>query len=266
MLVSMTGFGSSNFEDAKLSINVELKSFNSRYFELNTKSFDLSGTFEYKIREYLKKKLSRGSVTLMIRVDSKDYFKFNQYTTESVLKAYKAIENKYDLNLNYSQLLRNNDILSYVPLSTSGQKKIFKAVKEAANELIEMRKKEGMQIEKEFHKYLDVARKDLVKIEHIQHKVHAMKVNSKSNIDNIEEIEKIDISEEIDRVNSHLKQISQSIKSPSLSGKKINFILQEINRESNTILSKFLDTRVSKHAISLKMQAEKLREQVGNIL
>ena len=79
-------------------------------------------------------------------------------------------------------------------------------------------------------------------------------------------IEKIDISEEIERVNSHLKQILQTIKSPNLSGKKINFILQEINRESNTILSKFLDKRVSKHAISLKMQAEKLREQVGNIL
>ena len=165
MLISMTGFGSSNFEDAKLSINVELKSFNSRYFELNTKSFDLSGPFEYKIRDFLKKKLSRGSVTLMIRVDSKDYFKFNQHKTESVLKAYKAIEAKYSLDLNYSQLLRNNDILSYVPLSTSGQRKIFKAVKEAANELIEMRKKEGMEIEKEFHKYLEVARKDLIKIE-----------------------------------------------------------------------------------------------------
>ena len=123
-----------------------------------------------------------------------------------------------------------------------------------------------MEIEKEFHKYLEVARKDLIKIENIQHKVHMSKVNAKSNIDNIEEIEKIDISEEIDRVNSHLKQILQTIKSPNLSGKKINFILQEINRESNTILSKFLDKRVSKHAISLKMQAEKLREQVGNIL
>ena len=89
---------------------------------------------------------------------------------------------------------------------------------------------------------------------------------SKSNIDNVDELEKIDISEEIDRINSHLDQISQSIKSPQLSGKKINFILQEINRESNTILSKFLDKRVSKHAISLKMQAEKLREQIGNIL
>ena len=54
MLVSMTGFGSSSFEDSNLSVNVELKSFNSRYFELNTKSFDLSGPLEYKIRNYLK--------------------------------------------------------------------------------------------------------------------------------------------------------------------------------------------------------------------
>ena len=92
------------------------------------------------------------------------------------------------------------------------------------------------------------------------------KVNSKSNIDAFDELGKIEISEEIDRINSHLEQIFQSIKSPQLSGKKINFILQEINRESNTIMSKFLDKRISKSAISLKIQAEKLREQIGNIL
>ena len=55
MLISMTGFGSSSYEDSNLSINIELKSFNSRYFELNTKSFDLSGSLEYKVRNYLKK-------------------------------------------------------------------------------------------------------------------------------------------------------------------------------------------------------------------
>ena len=111
-----------------------------------------------------------------------------------------------------------------------------------------------------------MSKKDLLKIEKIQEKVHASKINLKPNNDVIDEIEKIDISEEIDRINSHLIQITQSIKSKQLSGKKINFILQEINRESNTILSKFLDKRVSKYAISLKMQAEKLREQIGNIL
>ena len=266
MLVSMTGFGSSSYEDSSLSINIELKSFNSRYFELNTKSFDLSGPLEYKIRNYLKTQLLRGSVTLFIKVDSKDTFKFNSQKTASVLKAYKEIEKKYDIDLNYSQLLRNNDILSYVPHSNSIQKKIFSSLKIATKELIDMRNKEGAIIEKEFYGYLDIAKKDLLKIEKIQEKVHASKINLKSNNDVIDEIEKIDISEEIDRINSHLSQISQSIKSKQLSGKKINFILQEINRESNTILSKFLDKRVSKHAISLKMQAEKLREQIGNIL
>ena len=266
MLVSMTGFGSSSYEDSNLSINIELKSFNSRYFELNTKSFDLSGPLEYKIRNYLKKQLSRGSVTLIVKVDSKDSFKFNDHKTASVLKAYDEIEKKYGIKLNYSQLLRNNDILTYDSHSKSIQNKIFSSLKLATKELEQMRKNEGMQIEKEFFKYLAIARKDLMKIEKIQEKVHNKKVNSKSNIENLDEIEKIDISEEIDRINSHLKQISQSIKSPQLSGKKINFILQEINRESNTILSKFLNKSVSKYAISLKMQAEKLREQVGNIL
>ena len=167
--------------------------------------------------------------------------------------------------MNYSQLLRNNDILSFVPHNSTIQKKIFSTFKTAVKELVDMRQKEGSLIEKEFYKYLDVAQKDLLKIEKIQKKTHANKINQKN--DNvIDELEKIDISEEIDRINSHLNQIFRSIKSKQLSGKKINFILQEINRESNTILSKFLDKRVSKYAISLKMQAEKLREQIGNIL
>jgi len=262
MLVSMTGFGSSSYEDSNLSISIELKSFNSRYFELNTKSFDLSGPLEYKIRNYLKKQLLRGSVTLFIKVDSKNTFKFNSQKTSSVLKAYKEIEKKYNIDLNYSHLLRNNDILSYIPHNNSVQRKIFSSLKIATKELIDMRNKEGELIEKEFCKYLDIAKKDLVKIEKIQKKVHTNKVNN----DLIDELEKIDISEEVDRISSHLKQISQSINSTQLSGKKINFILQEINRESNTILSKFLDKKVSKYAISLKMQAEKLREQIGNIL
>ena len=150
MLVSMTGFGSSSYEDSNLSISIELKSFNSRYFELNTKSFDLSGSLEYKIRNYLKKQLSRGSVTLFIKVDSKDTFKFNSHKTSSVLKAYKEIENRHGIELNYSQLLRNNDILTYIPHSEKTQKKIFSCVKNATKELIAMRKEEGSMIEKEF--------------------------------------------------------------------------------------------------------------------
>ena len=119
MLVSMTGFGSASLEDSNLSINIELKSFNSRYFELNTKSFDLSGPLEHKIRKYLKKQLFRGSISLIVKVDSKDSFKFNSLKTSSVLKAYREIEKKFGVKLNYSQLLKNNDILTYNTQSLS---------------------------------------------------------------------------------------------------------------------------------------------------
>ena len=66
------------------------------FFELNTKSFDLSGSLEYKVRNYLKKQLFRGSISLFIKVDSKDTFKFNSHKTSSVLKAYKEIEKKHE--------------------------------------------------------------------------------------------------------------------------------------------------------------------------
>ena len=74
MLVSMTGFGSSSYEDSSLSINIELKSFNSRYFELNTKSFDLSGPLEYKIRNYLKKKIIERFSYIVYKSRFKRYF------------------------------------------------------------------------------------------------------------------------------------------------------------------------------------------------
>ena len=121
--------------------------------------------------------------------------------------------------------------------------------------------------QKEFLKYIAIAKKDLRKIESIYLKEVTKLANGKNNSDSkVEDIEKLDITEEIDRTKSHFNQIQSSIKSKELSGKKINFILQEINRESNTILSKFLDKKIAKNAISLKIQTEKLREQINNIL
>ncbi len=267
MLVSMTGFGVGHYEDNNVVIDVELKSFNSRYFELNTRLFDLSGESEYKIRTFLKNKLKRGSINLSVKIDSKNQLKLNKHKLESVLSAYKEIEKKYNLDLEYSHLLRNNDIMSFKLLPKSVENKVLKAIRIATDQVIEMRLKEGKSIEREFIGYISTAKKDLSKIESIYLKSVNKKVNSKTtNESKVEEIEKMDVTEEIDRTKSHFDQIILSVKSKDLSGKKINFILQEINRESNTILSKFLDKNIAKHAISLKMQAEKLREQVSNIL
>ena len=183
------------------------------------------------------------------------------------MNSYRAIEEEYGLDLNYSHLLRNNDMMSFRTLPKSVENKVLKAVKLATDQVLDMRSKEGKSIEKEFMKYITIAKKDLNKIESIYLKLVQKKVNSKKTSESkVEELEKLDVTEEIDRTNSHFNQIVLSVKSKDLSGKKISFILQEINRESNTILSKFLDKNIAKHAISLKMQAEKLREQVSNIL
>ena len=113
MLVSMTGFGFGHYEDKSVSIDVEIRSFNSRYFELQTRYFDLSGETEYKIRKFLKEKLKRGSVTLSIKIDSKNRFKVNNHKIESFLKAYRDIEKKYNLKLDYSQLFSSSDLVRF---------------------------------------------------------------------------------------------------------------------------------------------------------
>ena len=267
MLVSMTGFGFGHYEDKSVSIDVEIRSFNSRYFELQTRYFDLSGETEYKIRKFLKEKLKRGSVTLSIKIDSKNRFKVNNHKIESFLKAYKDIEKKYNLKLDYSQLFSSSDLVRFSTSNKVFDNKILKAIKIATGQVMVMRLREGSDIQKEFSRYIDIAKKDLSNIKSIYSK-ELDKLTSRKNISNsrIEEIEKLDVTEEIDRAKSHFNQIELSIKSKEFSGKKINFILQEINRESNTILSKFLNKKIAKYAISLKIQTEKLREQINNIL
>ena len=163
--------------------------------------------------------------------------------------------------------MSSSDLVRFSTSDKVFDNKILKAINTATNQVISMRIKEGNDIQKEFLKYIAIAKKDLRKIESIYLKEVTKLANGKNNSDSkVEDIEKLDITEEIDRTKSHFNQIQSSIKSKELSGKKINFILQEINRESNTILSKFLNKRIAKYAISLKIQAEKLREQINNIL
>ena len=225
------------------------------------------GETEYKIRKFLKEKLKRGSVTLSIKIDSKNRFKVNNHKIESFLKAYRDIEKKYNLKLDYSQLFSSSDLVRFSTSDKVFDNKILKAIKIATDQVMVMRLREGSDIQKEFSRYIDIAKKDLSNIKSIYSK-ELNKLTSKKNTSNsrIEEIEKLDVTEEIDRAKSHFNQIELSIKSKEFSGKKINFILQEINRESNTILSKFLNKKIAKYAISLKIQTEKLREQINNIL
>ena len=161
----MTGFGLGHYEDKSISIDVEIRSFNSRYFELQTRYFDLSSDTEYKIRKFLKDHLKRGSITLSIKIDSKNQFKINNHKIKSLLEAYKEIERQYYIELDYNNLLSNNDLIRFSTSNKSFDNKILRAVKMATKQVISMRKKEGNDIQKEFVKYIKIAKKDLKTIE-----------------------------------------------------------------------------------------------------
>ena len=140
--------------------------------------------------------------------------KLNKHKLESVLAVYKAIEKKYGLDLEYSHLLRNNDIMKSQLLPKSVENKVLKAVRIATDQVIEMRLREGKSIEKEFMGYISTAKKDLSRIESIYLKSVNKKVNSKTTSESkVEELEKMDVTEEIDRTKSHFDQIILSVKS-----------------------------------------------------
>ena len=237
----MTGFGFGHYEDKSISIDVEIRSFNSRYFELQTRYFDLSGETEYKIRRFLKKKLKRGSVTLSIKIDSKNQFKVNNHKIESFLKAYKNIEKKYNLKLDYNKLFSSSDLVRFSTSDKVFDNKILKAINTATNQVISMRIKEGNDIQKEFLKYIIIAKKDLQKIESIYLKEVTKLANGKNNSDSkVEDIEKLDITEEIDRTKSHFNQIQSSIKSKELSNANLDATSKLLSVGSTDILSKVI--------------------------
>jgi len=269
MFISMTGHGNSTFEDKNLSVGVEIKSLNSRFFDLNLKCYLLSAQLEDKIRSYVQKKLVRGSVSLNINIENFESFDINSKYLQNIIASYKEIEKKYDIELSYSSILSLNQFNKSKVLSKNVEQKIFKCVKEAVDILNNMRKKEGENILINFCKYLNNCNKNITKIDQIFNKEFLR--NSKKNdfvkaTEQSEDHLKDDIQEEIDRLKSHVIMINQSIESKEFSGKRISFILQEVLRESNTILAKFQKKNVLKYSIDLKVQTEKLREQISNIL
>jgi len=126
MFISMTGHGNSTFEDKNLSVGVEIKSLNSRFFDLNLKCYLLSAQLEDKIRSYVQKKLVRGSVSLNINIENFESLDINSKYLQNIIASYKQIEKKYDIELSYSSILSLNQFNKSKVLSKNVEQKIFK--------------------------------------------------------------------------------------------------------------------------------------------
>ena len=290
MIYSMTGFGKSEKKNEDLIFNVEVKSLNNRFIEVVTKMPYYINKFDKDIIEITKKKCIRGKIILNINIinNKNNNLILNRDKLNSYLSLSEEIKkiSKIDSNLKISDIINIPDIFDDKKIIQTDKNKrlLMNAVKEALDDLNSFRMIEGKNILKDLNKKIIQIEKTVKKIKKIsssstkkefQILIKKIKNISKS-INNLDKdrlyqeiaiaIEKKDINEEIIRLTSHIDLLKKSLKSKNHSGKKINFILQEMLREVNTIGSKTDKVSVSHSVVNVKSRLEQIKEQVQNIL
>lgn len=290
MLNSMTGFGKSVLQNNGFSVETEIKSVNSRYLDVSLRLPRAFYQYEFDFRELVKKRISRGK--LYINVSAKNdgiNDSLGQLNEEALKTTFAALEkirevsgvnDEIKLNhlLNFSEIFMENSEDS----QEDQYKLISDSIKNALNSLEEMRRKEGTELGVDLTKRLENIEQNVSSIEELSRKSieeyfeklreRAIQLSSDL-IDNqdrlVQELallsEKYDVTEECVRLRSHIKLFKDSMKINEPSGRKLNFISQEMNREANTINSKTVSTQISAYGISIKEELEKIREQLQNI-
>ncbi len=290
MIRSMTGFGNAVAESGNKTITVEIKSVNSKFFDLSLRLPMSYKDKDLELRSELAKELERGKVDVSFVIDSPDTLKKVSINT-SLVKAYheelKVLSN--DLKLNTTDylglILRMPEVLNAD--KTVGDEEEWKQLKNTLEKALKafqsFRKKEGESIEKDMKeriKQIEIRLKDIEKLEPERISGLRKKLSgsleefiSSNNIDRnrfeqelIFYIEKLDISEEKVRLRSHCEYFLKTMSEAASNGKKLAFITQEIGREINTIGSKANDAGIQKFVVEMKDELEKVKEQILNVL
>ena len=286
MIKSMTGFGRGSDGRGLNKIDVEIRSVNSRFLEMKFRGFSLDPATEQKIRALLEKSIQRGNAQVRVELNvSQDNQKlsFNKDRFEMIQDVVKKIHVSYGQRMSLSDIISTHDLLKADEPDSINQSVIIKAVEHALNQLNEMREKEGKQIQDDILKRIKNLQKAFDSAEHIsgnfksekqaqlQEKISEL-LNGESLDESrlIQEVaylaDRADVTEEIVRCRSHFDQLHTYLDREDPVGKRINFLIQEIGREINTIGSKSPQTDVTKHVVEMKGELEKIREQAQNIL
>lgn len=291
MTNSMTGFGRGEAESDNIKYTVEVKTVNHRFLDISVKLPQFAYSLEDKIELLLKEYISRGKVDILVTIKAKNISGKKYIYDKDALSYYinvsKEIENIYE-NVKSSsiyELLRLPGVIIEEDTNTSSEemwKYLKKASKDAFSMLLASRKNEGERLKNDIEKNLvklkelaDVLSKnEPIVVEKYREKLkeNLAKFIESSAIDEnriAAEVvlfsDKICIDEEIVRLNSHLSELKECFSKDEPIGRKMDFIIQELNREANTILSKSTDILSSNVGIEMKTLIEKVREQVQNL-
>lgn len=293
MLQSMTGYGSARLDTDQYSINVEIRSLNSKGMDLTVRLPRFLSEREYEIRTMLTRALVRGKVSICVDYSKNKAQKAKSNINKDLLKAYyEELNAAADLvggskNDLFRLALHMPDVLQ----QDQGEDEEGEAdwetvqplVQQALDSINAFRADEGKALTAEIMSYIDririllaeVEKQDPVRMEHIRNRIknHITEISTSDHYDQnryeqemIYYMEKLDIAEEKVRLINHLHYFTETVYLPEPTGKKLGFISQEIGREINTIGSKANDAAIQHHVVEMKEELEKIKEQINNIL
>ena len=286
MIKSMTGYGRGTTKGGGDKINVEIKSLNSRYLDIRFLGININPKIEQKVKALVSANLKRGNIKIHIDIDKLregQILTFNKDRFQTIQNIVKDVNNKYDEKINLSDILNTNDILTYVDVDITDDRKLLYAVDNALKQLNSMRLTEGKKINKDLLNRIRAIKKDIGIVKKLSSKMPKKKgeeltekiksITNQGTIDNnrlMQELayllERSDITEEIVRADIHLEAFIDYLKYDEPVGKRLSFLIQELNREVNTIGSKSPMHEVTGMIVEVKNEIEKIREQVQNIL
>jgi len=291
MIKSMTGYGGAKGASDKLEISIEIKSVNNRYLDINIKLPRVFNSIEEALKTTVQGAISRGKVDVYVSIDSSNAdeieIKINRPLVEAYVTALRTIawENELSSDIRVADLTRFPDILQAEKRELDAEKlgiDVNSILEAALSDFNEMRKREGEKLGRDISARLDEIEKlttlaeDLSpkSVEEYRKKLETRmnEVLQASNIDEARILteaavfaDRVAINEETVRLRSHISQLRELINGTEPVGRKIDFLVQEFNREANTIGSKGNDTEMAKIIVELKSEIEKIREQAQNI-
>ena len=291
MIKSMTGFGRCEIQKESRKFTVELKSVNHRYLDVNIRMPKKLNFFETAIRTLLKSYVNRGKVDIFITYEdlsqSQVSVKYNAALAAEYLKYLRQMEEELGLenDVRVSALSRYPEVFTMEEQSEN-EEELWNGLKEALEgafgQFVKTRKAEGENLKKDILSKLDFLETEIGFVEErspqivaeyrakLEEKMKELLADTQIEDSRIAAevilfADKICTDEEVVRLKSHIRHMRATLEEKEGIGRKLDFIAQEMNREANTILSKANDLEVSNHAITLKTEIEKIREQIQNI-
>lgn len=291
MIKSMTGFGRSTYENEGREYIIEIKSVNNRFTDINIKMPRILNYLEVKIRKQILSNISRGKVEVSIQLNNNSdlgkKINLNTDIAKKYVEELKKLSEETNIidNINIMDVARFPDVLN-IRIDEEAEevieKELFTALDSAIDSFLDMRQKEGSKIKVDLENRIEVIKQKIEQISSISAGLvdeYVVKLETR-----IKELLKTDVvdqtrlaqevviysdkcsvEEEITRLKSHISQFLNLLNENIAIGKKLDFLIQEMNRETNTIGSKANNLEITNFVVDIKTELENIREQIQNI-